>query len=80
MADINSRLPENVPGRFYVTSECIDCGMCPELAPTVFKKDDHICYSVVYHQPETESEHQAAEEALQSCPVDAIGNDGERKN
>jgi len=76
MADLNSRLPENVPGVFYVTNQCTDCGMCPELAPTVFKRNDDQGYSVVFHQPESETERQAADEAAASCPTDAIGNDG----
>lgn len=76
MANPNNRLPENVPGPFYVTDQCIDCGMCPELAPTVFRRHDHKGYSIVHHQPVTDAERQAATEAMQSCPADAIGNDG----
>lgn len=30
----------------------------------------------VYKQPENDEEKQASEEALEACPVDAIGNDG----
>lgn len=30
----------------------------------------------VYKQPENDKEREACEEALESCPVDAIGNDG----
>ncbi len=76
MANLKDRLPENVPGPFYVTDQCVDCGMCPELAPTVFKRHDDKGYSIVYHQPETEAERQAATEAMQCCPTEAIGNDG----
>jgi ferredoxin len=76
MADIKLRLAQNKPGAFYVTSECIDCDMCREIAATVFKRNDDISFSVVVRQPETETERQQAEEAVASCPVDAIGNDG----
>jgi ferredoxin len=76
MADPNSRLPENVPGVFYITSECIDCDMCRETAPSIFKRNDDIGFSVVFHQPVTEIERQQAEEALTGCPVEAIGNNG----
>ena len=31
--------------------------------------------SVVYKQPENDEETKACEEALENCPVDAIGND-----
>jgi ferredoxin len=76
MADQNSRLSENVPGAFYITSECIDCDMCRETAPSVFKRNDDIGFSVVFHQPETKAERKQAEEALTGCPVEAIGNNG----
>lgn len=76
MADSNSRLSENVPGAFYITCECIDCDMCRETAPSVFKRNDDIGFSVAFHQPETEVERQQAEEALRGCPVEAIGNNG----
>ena len=76
MANLNSRLPENVSGAFYITSECIDCDMCRETAPTVFRRDDDIGFSVVYHQPENDVVRQQAQEALVGCPVEAIGNDG----
>jgi ferredoxin len=76
MADPNSRLSDNVPGAFYITNECIDCDMCRETAPSVFKRNDDIGFSVVFHQPATEVERQQAEEALAGCPVEAIGNNG----
>lgn len=76
MATLNMRLPENVPGPFYVSSECIDCDQCRETAPTVFRREEEISFSIVFHQPVTDLERQEAEQALQGCPVDAIGNDG----
>jgi ferredoxin len=77
MADPTSRLPENIPGAFYITNACIDCDMCRETAPTVFKRNDDIGFSVAFHQPETEAERQQAEEALKGCPVEAIGDNGQ---
>lgn len=71
MATPELRLPENVPGPFYVTSECIDCGLCQEIAPTVFKH--HEGFSIVYHQPESPEEQALAIESLNGCPVEAIG-------
>lgn len=76
MADNKDRLPQNVPGRWYVDSNCIDCDLCRETAPTVFRRDDDGGNSVVFHQPETEEEFRLAEEARNGCPVEAIGNDG----
>ncbi len=73
MATPSLRLPENVPGPFFVTSECIDCDMCREFAPTVFRRDADLSSSVVFHQPETEMERTQAMEGMQGCPVEAIG-------
>jgi hypothetical protein len=39
MASLQQRLPENVPGDFFVDSTCIDCDTCSQLAPHIFR--DH---------------------------------------
>ena len=77
MADKNSRLPQNAPGPWYVDSTCIDCDLCRETAPTVFRRDEDNGNSIVFHQPETEEELKLAEEAKDGCPVEAIGSDGD---
>lgn len=74
MADKDSRLPQNAPGPWYVDSNCIDCDLCRETAPSVFRRDEDNGNSIVFHQPETEGEHQLAEEAKEGCPVEAIGS------
>ena len=51
MASLQQRLPENVPGDFFVDSTCIDCDTCSQLAPGIFR--DHGDQCSVYHQPET---------------------------
>jgi ferredoxin len=56
MATPELRLPENVPGVFYVTSECIDCDICRETAPGIYRRHDEIGYSIVHHQPVTTEE------------------------
>lgn len=75
MADRNERQPQNAPGPWYVDANCIDCDLCRETAPTVFRRDEDAGSSIVFHQPETEEERTLAEEARLSCPVEAIGND-----
>lgn len=77
MADKKDRLPQNAPGPWYVDSNCIDCDLCRETAPTVFRRDDDNGNSIVFHQPETEDEKRLATEAKEGCPVEAIGDDGE---
>jgi ferredoxin len=76
MANFADRLPQNVAGRFYVDSQCIDCDLCRETAPNVFARHDESGFSYVYRQPLTPEDVALAEEALQGCPVEAIGNDG----
>lgn len=77
MANKTERLTENVPGPWYVDSTCIDCDLCRETAPSVFRRDDENGNSVVYHQPDNADELSRAAEAKEGCPVEAIGNDGE---
>jgi ferredoxin len=76
MADKNLKNPENVAGRFYVDSTCIDCDTCRSIAPNVFTRSDKDGYSYVHRQPQTPEEIAQAEEARTSCPTDTIGNDG----
>jgi ferredoxin len=76
MANLQDKPPENVPGRYYVDNTCIDCDMCREIAPQIFKRQDDGAYSYVYRQPVTEEEIALAGEALVHCPTETIGNDG----
>src|ERR1041384_7303273 len=80
MANYNERLTQNVAGKWYIDANCIDCDLCRETAPTVFRRDDAIGMSVVFHQPETEAEAREAKEGMEGCPVEAIGNDGPEIN
>ncbi len=77
MADKTNRLPENVPGKFYVDDQCIDCDACRATAPDNFSRDDDKGYSFVSKQPENEVEFQLCMDALEGCPVEAIGSDGD---
>ncbi len=77
MADAANKYPENVPGKFYVDDQCIDCDLCRETAPGNFKRNDDGGHSYVYKQPETPEEETLCKEAMEGCPVEAIGNDGD---
>lgn len=77
MAIPADRVPQNVKGRWYVDSSCIDCDLCREIAPTIFTRHDEGGYSYVQKQPTTPEELALAEEARQGCPVEAIGNDND---
>jgi ferredoxin len=75
MAFLSDRLPDNAPGRFYVDRQCIDCDVCRDTAPANFARNDENGYSYVIKQPETDDELELCIEALDACPVEAIGDD-----
>lgn len=76
MANKGDKHPENVKGRYYVDTECIDCDVCRDTAPMNFTRQDDGGYSYVFKQPENDEEEEMCREAMESCPVEAIGNDG----
>ena len=76
MADKEEKWPENVDGKFYVDEQCIDCDLCRETAPDNFTAERDGGYSYVFKQPENNQELELCIEAMEGCPVEAIGNDG----
>lgn len=80
MATPTDRFSENVPGAWYVDTNCISCGLCDDALPVVFRRSDEGDHNFVHRQPASLEELEAADEARESCPVDAIGNDGQRVN
>jgi glyoxylase-like metal-dependent hydrolase (beta-lactamase superfamily II)/ferredoxin len=71
MANPKNAYAENVPGDFFVDDTCIDCDLCRQIAPSVFKEEwDH---SIVSHQPESATETHRAAMALVACPTASIG-------
>jgi len=75
MADKSRKTSGNVPGKYYVDEECILCNDCVERAPENFVSGDQ--YACVKKQPTTPDEEEQCQDAKDSCPVDAIGDDGE---
>jgi len=76
MANKNSKWKQNAPGKYYVDDQCIDCDLCRETAPDFFGRNDD-GYSFVSKQPVTEEEVGLCNDAMEACPVQAIGDDGE---
>ncbi len=76
MADITDKYELNVEGKFYVDEQCIDCDLCRETAPINFTREEDEGYSYVYKQPENDEELESCIEAMDGCPVEAIGDDG----
>ncbi|MDR2436139.1 MAG: ferredoxin [Puniceicoccales bacterium] len=74
MDDKNGKLGA---GRFHVISEkCIDCDLCRDIAPDFFARDDD-GYSKITKQPTSDAEVEICIEAMDSCPVSAIVDNGE---
>ena len=76
MADQESKYTDNADGKYYVDEECIDCDLCREVAPTIYQRNNEGGHSFVVKQTEGQEEEAIAKEALEKCPVEAIGNDG----
>lgn len=76
MANRNQKTAGNVAGPFYVDDSCIDCDICRKEFPEYFSRNDDGGFSVVHRQPQTPAEWARAQEALESCPTESIGNDG----
>jgi len=50
--------------------------LCRETASANFKRNDDGGHSYVYKQAENPEEEALCKEAMEGCPVEAIGNDG----
>jgi glyoxylase-like metal-dependent hydrolase (beta-lactamase superfamily II)/ferredoxin len=75
MANARKRVPENVPGDFFVDSTCIDCDACRQIAPSVFGEAAET--SFVKAQPVASSDRRQALQALLACPTGSIGCQGD---
>jgi len=76
MATKEDKYEDNAAGKYYCDTECIDCDLCRETEPENFTRNDDGGYSFLYKQPENEEEEALCQEAMEGCPVEAIGNDG----
>ncbi|MEM1059615.1 MAG: ferredoxin [Verrucomicrobiota bacterium] len=77
MAELEDRYEDNTAGRYFVDSNCIDCDLCRETAPGNFGRNDDGGYSYVFKQPEGDDEEAQCKEAMEGCPVEAIGDFGD---
>jgi ferredoxin len=77
MPNKSDKWQENKPGKFYVDQSCISCDACVCSAPNNFQMNDEDGHAYVTKQPTGTEEEQACREAMEGCPVEAIGNDGE---
>lgn len=75
-----TKLPKNVPGKYYTTETCDGCAYCASLAPQHFDFEKSTNTYYVIRQPETPEEEESVQEALEDCPVDAICVDESRSH
>lgn len=76
MADKNDKYAENVAGKYYVDQSCIACDACVISAPDHFRLDEDDGHAFVIKQPDGDADEELCREALEGCPVEAIGDDG----
>ena len=86
MADWKNKWEDNIGGSaviaakkygFYVDKECILCSVCSDAAPNNFRMSDAEDHDICYKQPDSPEEVANCNEAMENCPVEAIGLDGE---
>lgn len=78
MADKSQMWKENKPGKIFVDQSCIACDACVLTAPKNFAMHEEDGHAYVSKQPETPEEIELCKEAMEGCPVEAIGNDGDQ--
>lgn len=77
MANKNLKNSSNVAGKFYIDSNCIGCCQCVDIAGDCFAEDSEGGVVYVKKQPQNEAQQELCVEAMNGCPVGAIGDDGE---
>jgi ferredoxin len=77
MADKAQKWNENQTGKVFVDQSCIACDACVLTAPKNFSMHEEDGHAFVSKQPESAEEQALVKEAIEGCPVEAIGEDGD---
>jgi len=77
MANPKKRVPENVPGDFFVDSTCIDCDACRQIAPAVFGEAAET--SFVKAQPVASADRRQTLQALQFLGNRVVNRPGKQR-
>ncbi len=72
MADVDDKITDNVAGKWYVDSNCIDCDVCRTTAPNNFEANEDEGYSFVNKQPENDEETEQMEESMRGVVVNEL--------
>lgn len=78
MADLNQKWKDNIPGKMFVDQSCIACDACVLSAPDNFAMHPEDGHAYVKKQPDNAAEESACQEAMSGCPVEAIGDFGNK--
>jgi len=73
MAEKKLSFSQNVEGLYFVDSECIACDACIIDASPFFEMNLEDSHAFVAKQPTNTREITICDEALENCPVEAIG-------
>ena len=77
MSNKKEKWEQNAKGKFYVDQTCIACDACVTTAPNNFAMNEDEGHAFLNKQPLTPEEEDLCSEAMQGCPVEAIGNDND---
>ncbi len=78
MADKTNKWKENSSGKMFVDQSCIACDACVLTAPENFKMHEEDGHAYVSKQPTNPEEEKLCKEAMEGCPVEAIGDFGDK--
>ncbi|MBI3005883.1 MAG: ferredoxin [Ignavibacteriales bacterium] len=78
MEELATRISDNAPGKYYVTSSCNGCGICFSYALQNFMYSNDSTYYYVYSQPVDKREETDIRRAMEVCPMDCIRDDGDK--
>lgn len=58
--------------KVLITSDCVNCGLCSDIAPEIFRANDELDIAEVIRNPSSGDEEKITQEAADSCPTSAI--------
>jgi ferredoxin len=76
MADLSQKWKDNIAGKYFVDQSCIACDACVLAAPNNFSMHEEDGHAFLTKQPGSVQEEAACKEAMEGCPVEAIGDNG----
>jgi ferredoxin len=77
MPNKDDKWEDNVPGKFFVDKTCIACDACVLAAADNFKMNENDGHAFLSKQPASPTEEDQCREAMEGCPVEAIGVDSD---